>query len=114
VHAAHQAQGYKETAHRLNAASLKVRTEGKLLSLMKKQVHRFTLDFIILIICASPDMAPKSISTSDTARKPLLIPSLGLSGFSTSLSLLASFNSSGLKSCLNIHLATQSAMPPIG
>lgn len=72
-----------------------------------------TPDFTFLCSYVLPGMAPRSISTSDISNKPLLIPSLGSSGFSVSLSLLASFNISGLKSCLNIHLATVSAMPPI-
>lgn len=92
------------------------KSEGKdifIFLFLNKNSHIFsTLDFILLCIYVLPGMAPKFMSTSDTSNKSLLIPSLGSSGFSASLSLLASFNISGLKSCLNIHLATLSAMPP--
>lgn len=111
--AARRARGYKGTAYRLTAASLKEGKDIFIFLFLNKNSHIFSsLDFIFLCIYVLPGMAPKFMSTSDTSNKSLLIPSLGSSGFSASLSLLASFNISGLKSCLNIHLATLSAMPP--
>lgn len=112
VRAARPAPGCKETADRPSTASLQVRRHGDLIpALLQTQPHRHSGFHISPSLL--PGMTPKSISTSDTSAEPLGIPSLGSSGFSASLSLLARRNTSGLRSCLNIHLATLSAMPPV-
>ena len=113
VRAARPARGCKGTACRPSAAGLKVRRQQCITPAWGRAPGAFfTLDFLFTRVYVLPGMAPKSISTSDTSNKPRLIPSLGSSGFSASLPLLASFSTSGLKSCLNIHLTTLSAMPP--